>query len=38
MYSEIHEIFRGTVKRFLTDYVAPNYPQWEEAHEIPREF
>ena len=38
MYSEIHEIFRDTVKRFLTDYVAPNYPQWEEDHEIPREF
>ena len=38
MYNETHEIFRETVRRFLDQHVAPHYQQWEEEHEIPRDF
>ena len=37
-FSEEHELFRGTVRRFVRDEITPNVEKWEERGEIPREF
>ena len=31
------ELFRDNFRRFLNEYVAPYYEQWEEQGLIPRE-
>ena len=36
-FSEEHELFRGTVRRFVRDEVTPNVEEWEERGEIPRD-
>src|SRR5262245_46787654 len=38
IYDERHEEFRGTVRRFFEEEVAPNYPEWEETGYPPRDF
>jgi acyl-CoA dehydrogenase len=35
---EEHEIFRGSLRKFLEKEAYPNYEQWEEDGIIPREF
>ncbi len=36
-FTEEHELFRSTVKRFCQQEIAPHSQQWEEAGEYPRE-
>src|SRR5439155_20059791 len=36
-YSEEHEAFRRTVRRFVDREIAPHVDQWDEAEEFPRE-
>src|SRR5688572_19600104 len=36
MSSEL-ELFRDTVRRFLSDHVEPHYERWEKAGIMPRE-
>jgi acyl-CoA dehydrogenase len=36
-YSEEHEAFRQTVRRFVDREIAPYVDQWDEAEEFPRE-
>ena len=36
-FGEEHEELRETVRRFVTDEIAPNVSEWEEAREFPRE-
>ncbi len=36
-YSEEHEAFRQTVRRFVDREIAPHVDQWDEAEEFPRE-
>lgn len=37
VFSDEHELFRGTVRRFVQDEIAPNVEEWEKSGEIPRE-
>lgn len=37
LFSEEHEIFRRTVRRFMEKVVAPFHAQWEEDGIVPRE-
>jgi acyl-CoA dehydrogenase len=37
-YSESHEMFRRTVRRFLTDELTPNIERWEEQGNADRSF
>jgi len=37
IFSIEHEIFRGTVQRFITEHVTPYHADWEEAGEVPRD-
>ncbi len=37
VYTEEHEIFRDTVRAFLTKEVVPQYADWERAGHPPRE-
>lgn len=37
IYAEEHEMFRGTVARFLVDEVLPEYEKWEQQGRTPRE-
>ncbi len=36
MYSEEHEIFRSTFRRYLEGEVVPHLEEWEEKREVPR--
>ncbi|HYI04348.1 MAG TPA: acyl-CoA dehydrogenase family protein, partial [Reyranella sp.] len=36
-YSEEHEAFRRTVRRFVEREIMPHVDQWDEAEEFPRE-
>jgi alkylation response protein AidB-like acyl-CoA dehydrogenase len=36
-FTEEHELFRATIKRFCQQEIAPHSQQWEEAGEYPRE-
>ena len=36
-FAEEHELFRGTVRRFVQEEIVPNVEDWEEREEIPRE-
>ncbi|MFZ5781792.1 MAG: acyl-CoA dehydrogenase family protein [Pseudomonadota bacterium] len=36
-YSEEHEAFRGTVRRFVEREIMPHVDEWDEAEEFPRE-
>lgn len=33
-----HEIFRRSFRRFLDQYAAPFFEEWEEARQVPRSF
>ena len=35
-FREEHELFRGAVRRFVTEEIVPNVDEWEEREEIPR--
>ena len=35
-FSEEHELFRGAVRRFVSEEIVPNVERWEERGEIPR--
>ena len=36
-YTEEHEAFRRTVRRFVERELMPHVDQWDEAEEFPRE-
>ena len=36
-FSEEHELFRATVRRFVEEEIVPNVDDWEERGEIPRD-
>ena len=36
-FSEQHELFRATVRRFVQEEIVPNVDDWEERGEIPRD-
>jgi acyl-CoA dehydrogenase len=36
VYSEEHEAFRATVRRFFEEELAPHHAEWEEAGMVPR--
>ena len=36
-YTEEHEAFRSTVRRFVEREIMPHVDQWDEAEEFPRE-
>ena len=36
-YTEEHEAFRTTVRRFVERELMPHVDQWDEAEEFPRE-
>jgi citronellyl-CoA dehydrogenase len=36
-FTEEHELFRETIKRFCRDEIAPYAKDWEDAHAYPRE-
>lgn len=36
-YTEEHEAFRATVRRFVEREIMPNVDKWDEAEEFPRE-
>jgi len=38
LFSEEHELFRDSLRRFLEKEAAPYYEQWEKEREIPRTF
>jgi acyl-CoA dehydrogenase len=38
MFGEEHEMFRRTVRHFFEKEALPFCEEWDEAHEIPREF
>ncbi|VVN97666.1 acyl-CoA dehydrogenase family protein [Pseudomonas fluorescens] len=38
LFSEEHEAFRTTFRRFLKEEVEPNVDRWTEEHRIPKEF
>ena len=35
-FGEEHRLFRGSVRRFVTEEVVPNVDEWEEREEVPR--
>ena len=37
IYSEEHDIFRETCRKFVAKEVTPFVPEWEEARAVPRE-
>jgi len=37
IYSEEHDQFRDTVRRWVRDDVAPHYEAWQEARQVPKE-
>lgn len=37
LFSQEHELFRDSVRRFLATEVTPHYPEWEKAGIVPRD-
>ena len=37
LFSEGHELFRETVRRFIATEIAPHHAEWEKAGQVPRE-
>ncbi len=37
IFSADHEIFRGTVRRFIAEHVTPFHADWEKAGQVPRD-
>lgn len=37
LFSEEHELFRRTIRRFVEDELLPNHSQWEKSGVVPRE-
>ncbi|MCZ9631136.1 acyl-CoA dehydrogenase family protein [Rhodococcus sp. BH5] len=37
VYAPEHEAFRETIRTFIAKQVTPNYPEWENANQVPRE-
>jgi acyl-CoA dehydrogenase len=37
LFTDDHELFRATLRDFLQKEVVAHYPEWEEAHGVPRE-
>lgn len=37
LFSEEHQLFRDTVRRFVEREIVPYHPQWEEDGQVPRE-
>eukprot|EP00914_Ancora_sagittata_P001275 GHVO01003338.1.p1 GENE.GHVO01003338.1~~GHVO01003338.1.p1 ORF type:complete len:447 (+),score=69.14 GHVO01003338.1:122-1462(+) len=37
VFSEEHDMFRESVRRFFAEEIAPNHPKWEKDGEISRE-
>ncbi|MDP6345055.1 MAG: acyl-CoA dehydrogenase family protein, partial [Alphaproteobacteria bacterium] len=37
LFSEEHEIFRASVRRFVDEEIVPHREQWEEDGQISRE-
>ena len=37
IYSEEHEQFRETVRRWVRDDVAPNYEEWQRQKQVPKD-
>ncbi len=37
LFSSDHEMFRATVRRFITEHVMPHHADWEKAGQVPRE-
>ena len=35
-FGEEHRLFRGSVRRFVTEEVVPHVDEWEEREEVPR--
>ena len=35
-FSEDHELFREAVREFVAHEITPHYPEWEQAHIMPR--
>jgi len=38
LYSEEHELFRETLRRFIRDEIEPNVDRWLDNHGIENEF
>lgn len=36
-FAEEHDLFRGTIQRFVVNEIEPNVDEWEENERIPRE-
>ena len=36
-FTEAHQIFRDSIRRFIEKEVAPNMERWEEQRDVPRE-
>ena len=36
-FGQEHELFRGTVRRFVEEEIVPNVDEWEERGQIPRD-
>jgi alkylation response protein AidB-like acyl-CoA dehydrogenase len=36
LFSEEHEIFRASVRRFMEEELAPHHEEWEDKGEVPR--
>lgn len=36
LFSEEHEIFRASVRRFMEEELAPHHEEWEDNGEVPR--
>ena len=37
IFTEDHDAFRETVRKFIQEHVAPFHDKWEEKGEVPRE-
>ena len=37
LFSEGHELFRETVRRFIAAEIVPHHAEWEKAGQVPRE-
>ena len=37
LFSEGHELFRATVRRFIAAEIVPHHAEWEKAGQVPRE-
>ena len=36
LFDADHEVFRDTVRRFVTDHITPHHAEWEKAGQVPR--